>query len=339
MDAVAPTERRVQSLDVLRGLAILMVLGSHYAAPVLPAWCSGPALAGVGRGGVILFFLLSGYLIYRNVQRQPIPAFVMRRLFKILPSYWLNLALFAALDWSLADAGHFPGSIYLTNFLMIADVTHDPPVSAVYWTLLIEIKFYLFIALQFAVLKDRFLGATVAGLIALSLVAFAARGHGNMLLSFFPAFYVGAYIHRAQQQGWRSPAVAALAVVTLASATGMLLTLPDLPAWSAACLVLAVVAVALFLRAQLGNRPFARLGATSYSNYLYHSMIGSGVFALMGATALAAMVAFAAAIAVAAALYRLVEQPMVRLGRRQEASLLGLPGAAIDRALRDPAAS
>ncbi|HEY1798259.1 MAG TPA: acyltransferase family protein [Stellaceae bacterium] len=77
----APAERRVEALDSLRGIAILMVLASHLLPPALRLPAVPPALEGIGRGGVILFFLLSGYLICGNVRRQPMPVFLRRRLF------------------------------------------------------------------------------------------------------------------------------------------------------------------------------------------------------------------------------------------------------------------
>src|ERR1700680_5027143 len=140
MFANTPAAQRIPSLDSLRGIAILMVLGGHLVPPPIQQLSVGPALVAIARGGVILFFLLSGYLIFRNIQRQPIPVFMLRRLLKILPSYWLNLACILALDWGFPGGEHFAGITYLTNFLMISDIAHDA-VSGVYWTLLIEVKF------------------------------------------------------------------------------------------------------------------------------------------------------------------------------------------------------
>jgi len=323
----APTERRIQSLDSLRGVAILTVVGSHFVPTAFPGPAS-PALIAVGRGGVILFFLLSGYLIFRNLQGQPIPAFMLRRLFKILPSYWLNLACILVLG-GLSGSEHYSKGTYVTNFLMISDVTHDA-VSSVYWTLVIEIKFYLFIAVQYALLKDRGLPAIVGGLLGLGLISFAARGHGSLLLACFPVFYVGIYAYRAEQANWRGPAVSALVIVTLACAAVMLVTLTDFPTWSAAYLILGTAALVLFLRQQLGHRLLGFLGATSYNNYLYHCLVWQLVFNLFDLYApgvgagLRVIVAFIASVAIAVAFYGLVEQPLVRFGRRHENAILGL---------------
>lgn len=336
-----PAGKRIPSLDSLRGIAILMVIGSHIMPPVIQASPVGVPLIAVGRGGVILFFLLSGYLIFRNIQRQPVPVFMLRRLFKILPSYWLNLACILALDWSTSGTEHFPSTTYLNNFLMIADVTHDA-VSGFYWTLLIEIKFYVFIAVQYALLRSRGMPAIVFGLLALSLVAFATRGRGSLFLACFPAFYVGIYACRAEQENWARPAMYSLAAVTLAAAAVMLITLADFPLWSAAYLIIGAGTLVLFLRHQLGKRWLGFLGATSYNNYLYHGMVWGLVLALFAIFApavngiLKIIVALAASTGCAVLLYWLVEQPLVRFGRRHEGTILGLLRPPLSPIAREP---
>lgn len=326
------TERRIAALDGLRGVAILMVLASHLLPAALRLPAAPPALEAVGRGGVILFFLLSGYLIFGNVRRQPASVFLRRRLFKILPSYWLSLACIALLAVSLPGAVHYSWRTYAANFLMIADITGDPQVSGVYWTLLIEVKFYLFIALQYAILRDRFLAPIAGALIASGVAVFALRGHGSQLLACFPAFYVGIFISRAEEQGWRMAACAALAAVTLAAAAGMIVTLPDLGLWSAVYIIGGTVLFALILRYRLGHRWLGFIGMTSYNNYLYHSLVGGFVFAAFGAGSAAAVFALILSTGLAVVLYRTVEQPLVRFGRRWETMAPGIaPG------LRKPA--
>jgi peptidoglycan/LPS O-acetylase OafA/YrhL len=72
---------RVQELDGLRGLAILLVLSAHFG------------LFGLGWAGVDLFFVMSGYLITgilldsRNSDRY-FRDFFARRALRILPLYY-----------------------------------------------------------------------------------------------------------------------------------------------------------------------------------------------------------------------------------------------------------
>src|SRR5262249_49948708 len=81
---------RNQSLDVLRGIAVSMVLLVH-----LPLAHGTPRLLSLGSYGVALFFVLSGFLIsgllYNELQkngRLDLPRFWIRRGLKIWPSYF-----------------------------------------------------------------------------------------------------------------------------------------------------------------------------------------------------------------------------------------------------------
>jgi peptidoglycan/LPS O-acetylase OafA/YrhL len=85
---------RVRQLDILRAIAVLLVLGRHEHANALWRRC--------GWVGVDLFFVLSGFLIsgllfseYKKRGRLDLPRFYIRRGLKIYPSFYvLILATF-----------------------------------------------------------------------------------------------------------------------------------------------------------------------------------------------------------------------------------------------------
>jgi len=88
---------RNQSLDVLRCVAVLLVLGFHY--PYYPLW------GRLGWIGVDLFFVLSGFLIsgllfqeYKSTGSINFRRFLIRRGLKIYPSFYLLVALALALS-------------------------------------------------------------------------------------------------------------------------------------------------------------------------------------------------------------------------------------------------
>ena len=91
--------KRINGLDTLRALAILLVLMSHYCGFVSKHQTFGFA-GDIGWAGVDLFFVLSGYLIGLQVLRpygagrQPDWArFFQRRAWRILPAYLAVLAV------------------------------------------------------------------------------------------------------------------------------------------------------------------------------------------------------------------------------------------------------
>ena len=112
-------------IDALRGLAILMVLANHVAL-VVPG-LSAPllALARFGQMGVQLFFVASAFTLClswqhrRADEQQPVRRFLLRRLFRIAPLYWLGVALFAMLHLvqtgAVGSGGEVPYSPYTTT--------------------------------------------------------------------------------------------------------------------------------------------------------------------------------------------------------------------------------
>lgn len=191
-----PDAGRIPSLDVLRGIAILTVVFGHFIPARIALGQAAYHVSSLGRGGVLLFFLLSGYLVFRNIEKQDPLTFISRRLFKIFPAYWVNVVVIAL--FSLM-AGHqaFSLATVLGNFFMVQDVFRMESLNGVYWTLLIEVKFYLFLACQHFLLRDRGPLAVLAGLVCTNIVVWLLRGHASLLLTFFPVFYVGIHFPRA----------------------------------------------------------------------------------------------------------------------------------------------
>lgn len=97
----AGTIEKVQSRalgpDVLRSLAILLVILVH-----LPVEATPPSLVGHAWLGVDVFFVLSGFLIgtqlFREVARTgrvDLKSFYLRRAFRIFPAFFVVLGLYA----------------------------------------------------------------------------------------------------------------------------------------------------------------------------------------------------------------------------------------------------
>jgi peptidoglycan/LPS O-acetylase OafA/YrhL len=144
---------RIFTLDVLRGIAIWMVLFRHMPGD---GWApAGRALKSVGWCGVDLFFVLSGYLIsgllYREFDRTggiDVTRFWLRRGLKIWPSYF---AIFGAAvilfvghaAWS-GDAAQVRKSLanaavncaFIQNYMPEREWPHS-------WSLAVEEQFYL----------------------------------------------------------------------------------------------------------------------------------------------------------------------------------------------------
>ena len=116
---------RMVQLDFLRGIAILLVLGHHSIMNARNAgWLKIPAMVWfrLGWTAVDLFFVLNGFLVgglffkeYRKTGRLDIKRFVIRRGFKIWPSYYMFLCIQLLWIW-VVDRKPLIGAFRLYTF-------------------------------------------------------------------------------------------------------------------------------------------------------------------------------------------------------------------------------
>ncbi|MFL5353208.1 acyltransferase family protein [Archangium sp.] len=144
-------------LDTLRALAILLVLCFHYPREGAPAWFA--QLARFGWTGVDLFFVLSGFLIGRQLlaplaagERPQWGTFCLRRLLRVLPAYWGVLAIYAFLP----DAREQDSMAPLSSFLVFTqNLALEGGAFSHAWSLCIEEQFYVVLPLLVFALAGR----------------------------------------------------------------------------------------------------------------------------------------------------------------------------------------
>ena len=150
---MTPAAPRLFSLDVLRGVAVLMVLAAHVPLPDAFGHGPGGRLLRLGIYGVPLFFVLSGFLIsgliFAEVGRTgwlDARRFWLRRGFKIWPAYYAAYA--AAFALALADkalAGRPLGGKFveaLPNLVFLQNYVWPESRWFASWSLAVEEHFY-----------------------------------------------------------------------------------------------------------------------------------------------------------------------------------------------------
>lgn len=150
------------SLDGLRGLAIVLVLWCHTDAALNASrqtWSLEHVLAGAAWSGVVLFFVLSGFLLFLPYARAIIHGdfwpstsrFYLRRALRILPSYYALLPLFL-IFMSLFHNGNALGEVKPIQALLGVTLLYDLRIDTYnlvtqfdgpLWSLTLEWQFYL----------------------------------------------------------------------------------------------------------------------------------------------------------------------------------------------------
>ena len=179
MTATLPTHTptatgpRLDWLDALRGWAALVVVLFHLGPVVIGADAHMAVfrVIDLGKYGVLLFFLVSGYVIPMSLERHgSLRRFWIGRLFRIYPAYLAAIALLVVVT---ADVPAVLRTETVSSVLGHATMLSDPlglrGALRPFWTLSYEMVFYLVVSGLFAWRLHRHsaLGATLLAATAL----------------------------------------------------------------------------------------------------------------------------------------------------------------------------
>lgn len=284
---------RVEHLDGMRGLSILLVIGFHaytHWSSVVPygAAYSNIPLFTEGRLGVQLSFLLSGFLIFMTLGKcQSSGVFLFKRWSRLFPSMLLATALiyFTAPLLPERPAGP-PTLISLLPGLSMIDPAwwnmalriHTEAVEGTFWSLFVECKFYVIAALIYFRCGPRVLVPALALLFggAMFVQALAAQTDFSPLrlldklcwelsLRFFGWFAAGAALCLFyQSRDWRWFGIG----TGIALAASLFARNPQMAVLVS--LFFAGALVAPGLQRALNNRVLNFFGFISYPLYLIH---------------------------------------------------------------------
>jgi len=151
--------RRFLLLDGLRLCAALMVVAyhyigrnhSHWGVEVSELFGFASRFASYGGLGVQLFFIISGFVILMSAEGRSLGQFVASRVSRLFPAYWVAVIATAAMMTWLARPEEFR-KLSVTDVLINLTMTQSAfgvaSVDGVYWTLWVELLFYLLVALM-----------------------------------------------------------------------------------------------------------------------------------------------------------------------------------------------
>src|SRR5579863_4286793 len=229
--------QRIAYIDGLRAVAVLSVV-IHHTAKYNPSLAIGTLRHVLleGAHGVDLFFVLSGFcLSYPTLAalrstgtgRFDAVRYWARRLVRILPPFWIALAVFAIGATTLSVAGYVPPPPAWVAPSSVLDALRqalllDPTTvwaNGSFWSLAIELRWYFVLPALLALwirAPRAFLAAGVASFAAFHFTRLAAWDFATL-----PAFMLGivaADVHLRSKDAWRWAAPAFVASLAAAVA-------------------------------------------------------------------------------------------------------------------------
>lgn len=155
----APQTPRVEALDLLRLVAVLGVVLYHFgfwgpASNGIPQ-AAMPWLAPVAKYGFLgvpAFFVISGFVIAYSAEGRTAVGFAIARFSRIYPTFvfCMTLTFLAILIWGPPHFGATPAQ-WLANLFIAAPALGQPYMDTSYWSLVIEVAFYAWVAVFIAV--------------------------------------------------------------------------------------------------------------------------------------------------------------------------------------------
>lgn len=321
-DAIRAIERaegisapRLATIDFLRACAVIFVMLAHYTAhPTMsPAYLglSGPLPIRVPLGGVglSLFFMISGYCICMTAGNTGNAGhFWLRRFSRLQPAYMaaVLLTFIAVSAFGLPGRERdFPTAI--ANLFWLEAFPGIESIDGVYWTLIVEIKYYFLFGLLFFLLPRKTL---IPSLLVIGFMGVAAKTFGHQSLSWnvllYPhlPFFIAGVIAFDQKSASRIELAAFLSLYIIASWHYT----PTLAIFLAYLLMLPAFFILLNSGRLYVPKLLRYIGLVSFPLYLVHQNIGAIairesaflhsdaariVFAISISVALAALINFA----------------------------------------------
>jgi exopolysaccharide production protein ExoZ len=310
----------LNNVQALRAIAAIMVVAEHID------------FIGVGWSGVDIFFVISGFVIAKTGRQGSAAQFYTRRLFRIVPIYWLGtilvftVALIAPslLRHTTTDVPSLVKSLFFIPYVKSSGLLE--PVLFLGWTLNYEMFFYTLYALSIWIFpRHRSLaaGLTIAVLIGLgAAIPVDAQPFKFWTGSIMAEFVLGLVVFEVWNRGYLSRCPGWLAVTAVAGLVALMLRLEHSNIGWFRPLVFgppAVLIVALALASERSVRvPMILLatGDASYSLYLFHPYATVPIQLILARLKLSpwwdapvAAVLITVSVAVALIAYRLIERP------------------------------
>lgn len=289
----------------------------------------------LGKYAVGVFFMVSGFLIPAtlNGSSATLKTYAIHRFFRLYPAYWFSILVFIIVEMLFPSHGSINLKDVLVNLTMLQKFVGVPDVVGAFWTLQIELIFYVLCGLLFLTGQlSRRKSVTIAALLLALLGGVIRYQTGKEIpVALFIALalmFLGDTL-RAQVEG-RDSTKSVMLMVTIVSIALLpicLLAYKDegIRYWLSyqVAILTFVICIAtrhLICRSNIGNKIGQFLADCSYSVYLLHGTIGlvtaRVVYANTTNALLTTVCAFSITLILSYLTYRFIEHPGIRIGKR-----------------------
>ena len=348
--------------DGLRGIAAAWVVlfhiyaGGHLSniSQILPPFVTTVVFEW-GHLGVPIFFVLSGFVIAHSLRNSQVTwslfqNFSLRRIIRLSPPYYFSIVFVLLFKLLSAKAtGEFfelPSLASLVSHLFyLQDIFGFEPISDIYWTLCLEMQFYIIFCILLGIsqwLEQSFklaysrpivfgLSLLIGGLWPLNIIQ--SNLWPGLFLPTWHGFVLGVFAYWAwQQKGYYRPMFYGYSGLMLVSSLfGQVSTSETgvfMPAATITCVIVSVLLLEVgktdFMQSGLNWQWLQFLGLVSYSLYLLHNEISGAAFfilyKILGHTLVTEILGligvFGLCVAAAAAAYWLLEKPSISWSRQ-----------------------
>ena len=337
-------KERFHEIDLLRAIACLMVVAFHYLyRGAIEGWSPKididvvVNIAQYGYLGVHLFFIISGFVIFLSAANANVQEFIVSRTSRLYPAFWVAVPL-TWLILQIFDAKPLEVSWQhmLLNLTMVPHWFHVPFVDGAYWSLAVELQFYILVGLA---IHFKLMNRSESLLCSWLIIALANAIRPMYPLEFWlaanwaPLFCIGASAYLIRTKGLSSQRLTILIsgyLLAMYYALKKIIQTEQAPTSTlhliaiAALLTTFVLVFLLIALGQIKSRPspfIAAAGSLTYPLYLLHEFMGYVFMAklnlIIANPALSAFTVFAGMLVASWLLHNYIEKPIASRLRKK----------------------
>jgi len=292
---------RYPELDSLRGIAVLVVLFHHYLydfdyhfnllsnASTFSIYRFLQSALYYGYLGVHLFFIISGFVIFMTLERTKSTLdFIVSRISRLFPAYWAGICLTLLFLYFLPvpTLGNFSSKDILLNLTMLQSFFKVRNIDQVYWTLKLELLFYVIMYIIYASKNLRHIIFICSIWLLLSLstlyTSFPVKKYVDVLLilEFAPLFIAGILFYKIKKVNEVPLFFHLLILATFIVEVLWMSKIHMADIFSLSILSFFYITFYIFSYkgiAFLNSKILLFFGSISYSLYLIHNVIGYSI--------------------------------------------------------------